>query len=157
MRRYIFIALALAATLAVNARVRTTHKQLKTDGVAMERIDTVPGDSAVTVDPDAVTLRGYSKRASDSKESFLVTNNLDHRISAIRLLLRYTTLTGEMIHQRTITIPVSLNPGDTQMTSVKTFDQHHSFYYYAGPKPRKTATPFKVAVRLLGYDVPVGM
>ncbi len=145
------------AIITVNARVRTTHKQLSTTGVAMERIDTAPSDTATTVDPAAVTLKGYSKRASDSKESFLVTNNLSHRISAIRLLMRYTTLGGEMIHERTVTIPVSLKPGETQMVSVKTFDVQRTFYYYAGPKPRKTATPFKVAVRLVGYDLPVGL
>ena len=53
-------------------------------------------------------------------------------------------------------MPVSLKPGESKLVSVKTFDVQRLFYYYAGPKPRKQATPFKVAFRLTGYDIPVG-
>ena len=49
-----------------------------------------------------------------------------------------------------------LKPGETKLVSVKSFDVQRLFYFYAGPQPRKQATPFKVAFRLVGYDVPVG-
>ena len=113
-------------------------------------------DSLMQVDPAAVTLKGFSKRASDSKESFFITNNTSHRMSAVRLLMRYTTMQGEMLTQRTVTVPVSLKPGETKLVSIKSFDVQRLFYYYAGPQPRKQATPFKVAFRLTGYDIPVG-
>jgi hypothetical protein len=108
------------------------------------------------VDPNAVTLKGFNKRASESKESFFITNNTSHRMSAVRLLLRYTTMNGELLTQRSVTVPVSLKPGETKLVSVKSFDVQRLFYYYAGPQPRKQATPFKVAYRLTGYDIPVG-
>ena len=119
-------------------------------------IDNLLPDSLAQLDPNAVTLKGFSKRASDSKESFFITNNTSHRMSAVRLLLRYTTMNGEMLTQRTVTVPVNLKPGETRLVSIKSFDVQRLFYYYAGPQPRKQATPFKVAFRLTGYDVPVG-
>jgi len=145
--------------LDMGARVRSTRKNLRSTEVPVAVLDTVDGllpDSLMTVDPAAVTIKGFAKRASDSKESFFITNNTKHRMSAVRLLLRYTTMSGEMLTQRTVTVPVSLKPGETKLVSVKTFDVQRLFYYYAGPKPRKQATPFKVAFRLTGYDIPVG-
>lgn len=153
------LLLLVAGTLDMGARVRSTRKNLRSTEVPVAVLDTVDGllpDSLMTVDPAAVTIKGFAKRASDSKESFFITNNTKHRMSAVRLLLRYTTMSGEMLTQRTVTVPVSLKPGETKLVSVKTFDVQRLFYYYAGPKPRKQATPFKVAFRLTGYDIPVG-
>lgn len=155
MKRIAF-AFIILISLAGVARTRTTQRNLTTDAVPVQRIETVVSDSIADVNPDAVTLRGYSKRASDSKESFFITNHLNHRISAVRLLMRYTTLDGAMLHERTVTVPVTLNAGATQLVSIKSFDVQRLFYYYGGPKPRKSATPFKVATRLLGYDIPIG-
>ena len=106
------ILLILLCVSSLDARTRTTRKNLKTNEVpvaVLESADDFLPDSLLTVDPTAVTLKGFAKRASDTKESFFITNNVQ------RL-----------------------------------------FYYYAGPQPRKQATPFKVAFRLTGYDIPVG-
>ena len=144
----------------LDARTRTTRKNLQSLEVPVAVMesgdDLLPDSLDLGVDPNAVTLKGFNKRASDSKESFFVTNNTKHRMSAVRLLLRYSTMNGEMLTQRTVTVPISLKPGETKLVSVKSFDVQRLFYYYAGPKPRKQATPFKVAFRLLGYDIPVG-
>ena len=153
------LLLLVAGTLDMEARVRSTRKNLRSTEVPVAVLDTVDGllpDSLMTVDPAAVTIKGFAKRASDSKESFFITNNTRHRMSAVRLLLRYTTMNGELLTQRSVTVPVSLKPGETKLVEVKSFDVQRLFYYYAGPQPRKQATPFKVSYRLTGYDVPVG-
>lgn len=157
----LLLALVLIALCAstMDARTKTTRKNLRSLEVpvaVMESDDGLLPDSLDGVDPNAVSLKGYSKRASDAKESFFITNNTKQRMSAVRLLLRYTTMQGEMLTQRTVTVPVSLKPGETKLVEVKSFDVQRLFYYYAGPQPRKQATPFKVAFRLTGYDVPVG-
>jgi len=158
--RFLLPILLLAQCVnTIDARTRTTRKNLRSLEVPVMTLDSSDGllpDSLQTIDPDAVTLKGYSKRASDSKESFFITNNTSHRMSAVRLLLRYTTMNGEMLTQRQVTVPVSLKPGETKLVSIKSFDVQRLFYYYAGPQPRKQATPFKVAFRLTGYDIPVG-
>ena len=151
--------LILLCVSTLDARTRTTRKNLRSTEVpvaVIEQDDSLLPDSLETIDPHAVTLKGYGKRASDSKESFFITNNTRHRMSAVRLLLRYTTMNGELLTQRAVTVPVSLKPGETKLVSVKSFDVQRQFYYYAGPQPRKQATPFQVAFRLTGYDIPVG-
>ncbi len=161
--RHITLLLALVlialCVSTMDARTKTTRKNLRSLEVpvaVMESDDGLLPDSLDGVDPNAVSLKGYSKRASDAKESFFITNNTKQRMSAVRLLLRYTTMQGEMLTQRTVTVPASLKPGETKLVEVKSFDVQRLFYYYAGPQPRKQATPFKVAFRLTGYDVPVG-
>ncbi len=152
------IVLCISA-LDVDARIRTTRKNLRSTEVpvvALEADDALLPDSLAQLDPNAVTLKGFSKRASESKESFFITNNTGHRMSAVKLLLRYTAMSGEMLTQRTVNVPVNLKPGETKLVSIKSFDVQRLFYYYAGPQPRKQATPFKVAYRLTGYDIPVG-
>lgn len=141
------------------ARTRTTQTLLKSNSQIVEQIPdvNVPDSLLRDLEPNAVTLKGYSKKASDSRESFFVTNNTKHRISHIRLLMRYSQMNGDMLHERTATVEVDLRPGETRLVSIKTFDVQRLFYYYAGPKPRKNATPFKVAFRLVGYDIPVGL
>lgn len=143
---------------AMMARTRTTQTQLKNNSQIVEQIPdaSVPDSLLLDLEPNAVTLKGYSKKASDSRESFFVTNNTKHRISHIRLLMRYSQMNGEMLHERTATVEVDLKPGETRLVAIKTFDVQRLFYYYASPKPRKSATPFKVAFRLIGYDIPVG-
>ena len=159
MRRIlIFIAVVMVTGVWSMGRTRTTQAQLKNNSQVIEEIpaSVVPDSLLRDLEPNAVTLRGYSKKASDSRESFFVTNNTSHRISHIRLLMRYSLMNGEMLHERTATVEVDLKPGETRLVAIKTFDVQRLFYYYAGPKPRKSATPFKVAFRLVGYDIPVG-
>ncbi len=157
MRKTIVIIMSFLAVVAT-ARTRTTQTQLKNNSQVVEQIPDawVPDSLLRDIEPNAVTLKGYSKKASDSRESFFVTNNTKHRISHIRLLMRYSQMNGEMLHERTATVEVDLKPGETRLVAIKTFDLQRLFYYYAGPKPRKSATPFKVAFRLVGYDIPVG-
>lgn len=160
--KHILILPLLLILLSVNtldARTRTTRKNLRSVEVPIAVLESSDGllpDSLIDIDPNAVTLKGFSKRASDSKESFFITNNTKHRMSAVRLLLRYTTMKGELLTQRMVTVPVNLKPGETKLVEVKSFDVQRLFYYYAGPQPRKQATPFQVAFRLTGYDIPVG-
>ncbi|MBR2146637.1 MAG: hypothetical protein IJ925_04310 [Muribaculaceae bacterium] len=159
MKTKIAILIAMIAVVAVaTARTRTTQSQLKNNSQVIEEIPegTIPDSLIQDIEPNAVTLKGYSKRASDSRESFFVTNNTNHRISHVRLLMRYMQMNGEMLHERIATVEVDLKPKETRLVSIKTFDVQRMFYYYAGPKPRKNATPFKVAFRLVGYDIPVG-
>lgn len=160
--KHILILPLLLILLSVNtldARTRTTRKNLRSVEVPIAVLESSDGllpDSLIDIEPNAVTLKGFSKRASDSKESFFITNNTKHRMSAVRLLLRYTTMKGELLTQRTVTVQVNLKPGETKLVEVKSFDVQRLFYYYAGPQPRKQATPFQVAFRLTGYDIPVG-
>lgn len=152
----LIIIATLAGNLALDARTRTTRAQLRNDNHPVELIaDTTLADTDGFSQHD-ITLKGYNKRASDSKETFFVTNNTSHRISCVRLLFRYSGVNGEKLHEREVSVPVALKPGETKLASVTSWDVQHSFYYYASSKPRKNAIAYTVAYRVLGYDVPVG-
>ena len=109
------LALLLVALLlcvnTLDARTRTTRKNLRSTQVPVVVLDVgdeLLPDSLTQVDPNAVSLKGFSKRASDSKESFFITNKTAHRMSAVRLVLRYTTMDGVLLTQRTVHVPVNL-------------------------------------------------
>lgn len=154
----LLILAALLPALGSQARTRTTITSIKVTQAPLEQLPTAPADSTAggAVDPMAVTLRAYNKRASDSRESFLITNNTRHRLSHVTLLLRYSDLDGQLLHERNVSIAVQLRPGQTQLVSIKSWDTQRMFYYYGGPRPRKSATPYRVAYRLTGFEVPVG-
>ena len=157
--RYLALIMVVMLSLSAMGRVRTTQRHLHSAAAVVQTIDAVDVDSvdlALDVNPDGIVMKGFSKRASDSKESFYITSRLTHRISSVRLLMRYMTMDGNVLHERRVVVPVDLKPGETKLVSVKTFDAQHQYYYYGGNKPRKSATPFKVAYRLTGYDIPVG-
>lgn len=161
MRHLALVLFSLAAVVVSTAvaRTRTTQRQLHSAAAVVQTIDSADVDSidlAVGVNPDGIIMKGFTKRASDTKESFFITSQLSHRISSVRLLMRYMTMDGSVLHQRRFVVPVDLKPGETKMVSVKSFDTQRRYYYFGGNKPRKSAIPFKVAYRLTGYDIPVG-
>ena len=96
MRSVLCIFLGVLAVLAV-ARTRTTQKQLHSSAAIVQTLDITEVDSVDLtdgVDPGGIVMKGYSKRAADSKESFFLTSKLKHRISSVRLLLRYSAMDG---------------------------------------------------------------
>lgn len=157
MRKSATILICALALCGAHARTKTsTHKLTGSEQLEVARIvadaDTLPS----SVDPDAISIKGYTKKASDSKESFFVTNHTNRPISQLRLRMRYTTTQGEPLHERVATVNVTLGVGETRLVSVRSWDTQRRFYYYAGTKPRKSATPYKVAYRLIGYSIPIG-
>ena len=65
--------LMLLCVSTLDARIRTTRKNLNTVEVPvlmLEADDSLLPDSLTGVDAGAVSLKGFSKRASDAKESF---------------------------------------------------------------------------------------
>lgn len=160
MTRAAIIIIALALAGIAHSRTKTSTHPLTSAEKEVEMIadmEQQPGDTIPNqVNPHAISIKGYCKKAGDSRETFFVTNKTNHRISQIKLLLRYFAMDGQLLHERVVTVNVSLNPGDTKLSWIKSWDIHRQFYYYGGTKPRKAATPFKIAYRLIGYSIPVG-
>lgn len=160
MKKFIGILLALAVATSVMARVNTTRKGLTTQRVATESLvvpldtvtaDTLHGGKRGFVD-GGIVLKGYSKRLSDRYETFFVTNNTESAIGHVTITFVYTDMKGVMLHSRTETIACNLAKGATTMAKISSFDTKR-LYYYAGPKPRRSATPYKLKVRIESYEV----
>lgn len=156
MKHYLIILVCAIATFNAFSRTKTSTHKLDNAHAEIEAMEGEIEELPEGVDPKAISIKGYTKKASDSKEAFFVTNKTKHRISQIKLRLRYTTVGGELLHERVAIVNVTLKPGETQLTSIKSWDIQRQFYYYAGAKPRKTATPYKIAYRLIGYSIPIG-
>lgn len=158
MKNVFTLCALLFITLTMSANVNTSRKghlavRQSRDMIA-EAADST-GDAAQSAQfmRGAVTMKGFSKRASDAKETFLLTNHTTSHISRVVLRLRYTDVHGALLHERTVAVDCDLPARSTRQAMVKTFDTAHVFYYYLGSKPRKQATPFRVAFKLLRYDI----
>ncbi|MGN0211555.1 MAG: hypothetical protein ACI4AN_01260 [Muribaculaceae bacterium] len=151
----ISIVFAVATALPVN----TTRRNLSTAGARQREVaviaDSVCAEAPYDFEPNAVTLRGFVKRAGDYRETFHVTNNTRRHITGLKLLFRYTDLRGRVIAERTVVVRCDVMPGLTQKVSVPSFDTDRAYHYRYGSKPRLKSQPFDVAFRLLRYDVAV--
>lgn len=153
---------AVMATLAVEARnVSTKRGKLyvaeEPRAVAVLEADTtdVEAERLYEFAKDALSFSGFRKRASDTREWFVVKNNSKYHITQIKLLMRYTDAAGAIIKEREVTVQCDVKPGKERDVCVRSFDQGKKYYYRYGNKPRLKATPFDVAVRVLRYDVAV--
>lgn len=160
MKRLVHIVFAVLF-VALTAFAENTTRGKLISGASNRKIKTiddttvVADENAVKFDAKSVSFSGFKKRASDTKESFYVTNNSAQHISQIQLLMRYTDVNGGIIAERIVLVPCDVLPGQTQRVSVKSFDSEKCYHYRYGSKPRLQSTPFDVAVRLLRYDIAV--
>ncbi len=157
-------ACILVTTLTLGmgyARVKTTRTNLVTKVESspnlVVELPEYSSDSLsdVRYKNGGIVIKGFCKRASDRNETFFVTNNTGSKITGLKLQIRYTDIDGNMLHQRNVDLDCDLETGETEQVKVKSFDAQRSFYYYAGDKPRKPATAFKVQMHVISYDVPV--
>lgn len=155
MRSLLTVVLALAAALSALA-TDTTRRNLNSprDDTGRELATIDCGADSVDTDGErALVLSGFRKRASDTRESFVVRNNTPHHITQATLTLRYTEADGgQVIAEQTVTLQLDLPPGGSQRVTVGSFDTQKRYHYAYGSKPRLKSTPFDVAVRILSYD-----
>lgn len=143
MKRLAVILICVLAWCGTFGRTKTSVHKLSSTRMELECITSDADSVPEGVNPNAISIKGYTKKASDSKEAFFVTNRTDRTISQIKIRLRYTTLTGEQLHERVATVNVTLRAGETRLVTIKSWDIQRQFYYYAGTKPRKKHRPTK--------------
>lgn len=108
------------------------------------------GDSACQAIVNLVSFSGYDKSLSANKETFLVKNDSPAELSGLRLTIGYFDLSGRQLHQREVVIERDVPSGSTRMVDIPSFDTQKSYYYYKSKVPRKSATPYKVTIRVDG-------
>ncbi len=148
----------IIGTLSLAANVNTKRPKNKIyesqESQIVELIkDTVCLSNPIKFDKGSITIKGYAKRASDSRESFFLTNHTNLSIGLVQLKIRYLDLNENIIHERTIKVPCDLPAYSTRQVSVKAFDTANTFYFYREKKSRKSGMPFKVSMKVLRYDV----
>ena len=95
-----------------------------------------------------LSFSGYDKPTTSSQETFHITNLTDTLIRKVGIRLTYRDLQNRMLHSREAEVECDIPAGETRIASIKSWDIQHTFYYYLGPEPKKTATPYKVNIDL---------
>lgn len=161
MKRVIFfllIGFVLLSVCAFAQRVDSTRKNLRvlaSSDTAESIIDTVRVTNTAVFNADVVSLRGFSKRAGESKESFMLVNHSNMHLSRVVLLFRYYDTENVLFHEREVIVECDLPPYSSRVTSIKTFDEGHNYYYYKANNLKEGAVAFKVGFTLLRYDIVV--
>lgn len=155
MKHILPLILIVAAIFPLSARrkVNTLRSQLTPLSVVEELQQTGPADTLRYA--DRITFSGYSKTLNDANETFFVTNETPFHISRLCVKFTYSTPDGTMIHEEFHDINCDIPAAATRQISVRSFDRQHNFYYHLGKKPKRSATPYKVAYTLLSYDVKI--
>lgn len=150
------LLLLLSFVHNINAQ-KTTQKNL----ITKSNVDTIPAmminastqNETSLFQSNGIEIKGFEKKLVDTRECFTVTNKTIYNISRIKLLLRYSDNNGELIHERSELIECNIPAGSTRQVIIPSFDSQRKFYYYLGTKPKRKATPFRAAFKLLRYDI----
>lgn len=141
--------------MLVGTRSVASAQYTSTDIPKSQPVDTTLTPQ-VPFTPMAVSMYGYAKRLSDSKESFILRNETrNYRISRVLLKIVYTTSQGSVMHTREELIDCDIAPGMTQMIAIKSFDSSKVYYYHTMPPQRASGTPYRIKYDILRYDIVV--
>src|SRR5574344_1034034 len=114
IKQDIILLLTLIASLTMPSialgNVNTMRPKSKTKEVRKTDVKEIVRDSVKVVNPmsfkkGAITIKGYSKRASDARESFFLTNHTELPIGLVMIRVQYEELKGGVLHERTVKVP----------------------------------------------------
>ncbi len=98
---------------------------------------------------DLLGFSGFDKALTSNKESFFVTNRSKDILTEFTVQIIYRNIQGEMLHSRTVSVPVEIPPAETRRIDIASWDSQKQFYYHRTmPVPKRQATPFTVTVKL---------
>lgn len=144
LRRMVAAAMVAACMLSVFAdRVRTTRGRLKVSTVAAEssrRGSTRPAEKG------EVAFYGYEKAANANRETLFIKNLTDSTVVRVCFTIDYSDTSSRQIHRRAASVDVEIPSGEVRRIDIPSWDSQKSYYYVKGPRPRKSATPYDVAV-----------
>lgn len=148
MRLLIMFFILAAGYLHACAHTKTTRHNLKA-----ARHATVSADaSKLTPATDSLTISGYDKPLRSGQETLFVTNHSRSEISLVSVTITYTSVNGEMLHQRSINIPCAIPEGETRQLAFRSWDKQQAYYHHTTrviPRSPK-AIPYRAEIRVNG-------
>lgn len=139
------LLLLLLTPCGVNARLPKLKR-------AKAASDTVVTGDTITASTASISLAGYDKPNSATRETFFVTNNLrgDSLLLWFEVELTYTDMAGRMLHKRVVAKSCSIPSGETRLIEVSSWDRNNNFHYHRSTPPlRRASSPYRVASRPL--------
>lgn len=100
----------------------------------------------ITFIPDSVGFLGYDKQLTSTKESLFIVNKTGIALEGVKFVLKYSDMSGRMLHSRTVTIHNHIPPMETRKVDFTSWDSQNSFYYHLSAFPRREATPYNISL-----------
>lgn len=157
------VLLLAAISIPVDARrQRTTLQGKLTTTAAVSPADTVvapavtplPDDTLTAALDSIVSLAGYDKPVSASRESMHVTNLTNSlTVTGFTLDITYLDATRRQLHRRTVTVNTHVPPRQTRLVTFPTWDVQRSFFYRLSVEPRRQATPYDITCTVTAVTV----
>lgn len=107
-----------------------------------------------TIDKDDIVITQYKKDYVDDEEIITFKNNTSDNINRIKGILVYKDLKGNDISYQEINISISIAPGMSKQTKIRSFDQDNKYCYHKEYRSYlgSSITPFKFEFRLISYN-----
>lgn len=106
---------------------------------------------AADADSIDASLKFYAfrKSARATRESFMIVNEGPDPVGAIDLQITYYDLNDRMLHRRIVTVKETIPPVEARQVSIRSWDHSGTYYFHADTPPKRKATPFKVAFKII--------
>lgn len=154
MRRLILVVAAMTVLLYVEAgkphhpspgRAERSRTARRTQLEPVVVYDTVYAGVA-----DSVSVSGFEKAQTATRESMMISNNGSADLVAVGIDISYLDMQGRMLHKASHHVAEIIPAAETRMVNVPSFDRQNLFYYHLSPMSRRAAqaTPFDVKVEV---------
>lgn len=107
-----------------------------------------------TVDKNDIVITQYKKDWVDDEEIITFKNNTAENINRIKGIIVYKDLSGNDISYQELNIKISIAPGMSKQTKIRSFDQDDKYCYHKEYRSylSSSVTPFKFEFRLISYN-----
>ncbi len=151
----------MLAAVSLNGNARKRATKLSTEGldtIAMTAGSITVCSPCVSCNKgynlEQVVFSGFEKKAESTKESFFITNNTDRPLIAVDIYIEYLTMDDRQLHKRYLSLTCDIPAGETRNADIKSWDTQKSFYYYkSGAPARRKASPFKIKITTVSYNL----
>ena len=140
----------------VEKEATSTQKVVEKKAVQEESVKAEPQPkSKKEINANDVKITQFKKDSSDWNEIITFKNNTSETINRIKGIIVYKDMQGNDISYNEIDVRLTIAPGMSKQTKIKSFDQDNKYCYYKDYKSYYETvgkTAFKIEFRLTSYN-----
>ena len=138
----------------VEKEATSTQKVVEKKAVQEESVKAEPQPKK-EINANDVKITQFKKDSSDWNEIITFKNNTSETINRIKGIIVYKDMQGNDISYNEIDVRLTIAPGMSKQTKIKSFDQDNKYCYYKDYKSYYETvgkTAFKIEFRLTSYN-----
>ena len=140
----------------VEKEATSTQKVVEKKAVQEESVKAEPQPKPKKeINANDVKITQFKKDSSDWNEIITFKNNTSETINRIKGIIVYKDMQGNDISYNEIDVRLTIAPGMSKQTKIKSFDQDNKYCYYKDYKSYYETvgkTAFKIEFRLTSYN-----